>query len=78
MHVIHIDILQLHQSECLLEFKNWIKIFVGECFSCYKKLLSLASSLLYHLIDCISQGDFVIVKSCGIDVSDADFKTLFE
>ena len=78
MHVININVFQLHQPECLFEFQDWVNVFVREGFCSDEKLLSFASPLLDHLVDGVAQGNLVVVKSCGIDVSDTDLKTLFE
>lgn len=43
-----------------------------------EKLLSLASALVDHLIDGVSQGNLVVIKPCSIDVSDANLESLFE
>ena len=51
---------------------------MGEGFSCDKKLLSLASALLDHLVDCIAERNFVVVESCSIDVPDTDLQAFFE
>ncbi len=48
-----------------------------EGFCCDKKLFSFASALLDHLVDGIAQRDLLVVKSCGIDVLDTNFKNFF-
>jgi hypothetical protein len=78
VHVIHVNIFELHQSQCLLEFEDWVEVFVGEGFSCDEKLLSLASALLDHLVDCVAERNFVVVQSCSVDVPDTDLQAFFE
>lgn len=49
-----------------------------EGFSCDEKLLSLASALIDHLVDCVAQRNFVVVQSCSVDVPDTDLQAFFE
>ena len=78
VHIIHIDIFQLHQPESLFEFQDWVEVLVREGLCGDKKLLSFASALLDHLIDGVTQGDLVVVESCSVNMSDTDLKTFFE
>jgi hypothetical protein len=50
---------------------------VLENFCRDEKLFSFASALLDHLVDGIAQRDLIVVKPCGIDVPDTNFKNLF-
>lgn len=61
MHVININVFELHKSQSLFELSNRIEIFMRERFGGNEKVLSFASSLFDHLFNSITKGYLIIV-----------------
>ena len=78
VHVVHINILNLHKSKGLFKLQDRIEILMWESLCSDEKFLSLASALLDHSIDGVTEWDLVVVEHCCVNMSDTDFETLFK
>lgn len=61
MHIIHINILQPHQFQRLLQLQHRVEILMREGLGGDEQVLAFASTLRDHLVDSVAQGDLVVV-----------------